>query len=129
MPARDREAGEHLRKLRARAGLTLQQVEDLSKQLACFLRDGRWRTAKSRLCDIETRGRMPGIHCLAALAFAYSVDVRDLLELYGIPSDFGYNEPARADSHASTQPSQSAASSGLDFRSLSNSSSRPTHCE
>jgi len=39
---------------------------------------------KSRLCEIETAKRKPGIHCLYALARAYGCDVRKLMGFYGL---------------------------------------------
>ena len=38
--------------------------------------------AKSRLCEIETKGRTPSIFCLYALAMAYGVEIRRVLAFY-----------------------------------------------
>ncbi len=85
LPGHDRKAGGQLRKLRLGAGLTLDDVEQLSADLARTRRDPRLRVPKSRLCDIETRGRTPSIFCLCVLATAYEADIRDLLRFYGLP--------------------------------------------
>ncbi len=85
MPRRDHKAGVQLRKLRQRAGLTLGDVEQLSADLARLRRDPRLRVPKTRLCEIETRGRTPSIFCLCVLAMAYDADIRNLLRFYGLP--------------------------------------------
>ena len=85
MPRRDHKAGLQLRRLRQRVGLTLGDVEQLSADLARTRRDPRLRVPKSRLCDIETRGRTPSIFCLCVLATAYEADIRKLLRFYGLP--------------------------------------------
>ena len=85
MLRRDHKAGVQLRRLRQGAGLTLDDVEQLSADLARIRRDPRLRVPKSRLCDIETRGRTPSIFCLCVLATAYEADIRNLLRFYGLP--------------------------------------------
>jgi len=40
------------------------------------------RVPKTRLSDIETKGRTPSVFCLSALAMAYDTDIRTLLAFY-----------------------------------------------
>lgn len=82
MPLGDRKAGKSLRKLRQRTGLSLSDVEKLTRELARKRRDPRLRVPKTRLSDIERKGRIPSIYCLHALASAYDSDIRKLLAFY-----------------------------------------------
>ena len=85
MPERNLKGGERLRKLREKRGLTLRDVEKLSSKLARTRRDPRLRVPKSRLSEIETKGRTPSIYCLYALSLGYDTDIRELMRFYGIP--------------------------------------------
>jgi len=87
MPTIPRTAGKRLRTLRESSGLSLSEVERRTRELAAARRNPRLRVPKSRLCEIETAKRMPGIHCLYALARAYSCDIRKLLGFYGLTPD------------------------------------------
>ena len=84
MPLRDRKAGKRLRNLRKQAGLTMGEVEDLTRELARSRRDPRLRVPKGRLSDIETKGRIPSIYCLHALARAYDTNMSTLLGFFGL---------------------------------------------
>ena len=86
MPLRDQNAGRSLPKLRQRTGLSLTDVEKLTRKLARKRRDPRLRVPKARLSDIEAKGRIPSIYCLHALASAYDSDIRSLLGFYGLKS-------------------------------------------
>jgi len=79
-------AGKRLRALRESLGLSLSEVERLTRQRAAVRRNPRLRVLKGRLSDIETKDRTPSIHCLYALARAYRCDVRKLLAFYGLRS-------------------------------------------
>jgi hypothetical protein len=57
-------------------------VEELARELALTRRNPRLRVPKARLCDIETKGRIPSIYCLYALALVYDSDIRTLLAFY-----------------------------------------------
>jgi len=84
MPTTPRTPGKRLRALRKSMGLSLPEVERLTRGLATMRRNPRLRVPKSRLCEIETAKRTPGIHCLYALARAYRCDVRKLMGFYGL---------------------------------------------
>jgi hypothetical protein len=62
----------------------MSDVERLTRELATLRHNPRLRVPKARLSDIETKGRMPSIHCLYALARAYGCDVRKLMGFYGL---------------------------------------------
>jgi transcriptional regulator with XRE-family HTH domain len=84
MPASAQTAGKRLRALREGLGFTLSEVERRTRELAAVRHNPRLRVPKSRLCEIETAKRTPGIHCLYALAQAYRCDVRKLMGFYGL---------------------------------------------
>ena len=84
MPTKPRTPGKRLRALRENLGLSMSDVERLTRELAAVRRNPRLRVPKGRLSDIETKGRTPGIHCLYALARAYGCDVRKLMGFYGL---------------------------------------------
>jgi len=62
----------------------MSEVERRTRELAAVRHNPRLRVPKSRLCEIETAERTPGIHCLYALARAYGCDVRKLMGFYGL---------------------------------------------
>jgi len=84
MPTTPRTPGKRLRTLRESLGLSMSDVEQLTRELAILRRNPRLRVPKSRLSEIETAKRTPGIHCLYALARAYGCDVRKLMGFYGL---------------------------------------------
>ena len=84
MPTAATTAGKRLRALRKSLGLSMSDVERLTRELARTRHDGRLRVLKSSLSDIKTAKRTPGIHCLYALARAYRCDVRKLMGFYGL---------------------------------------------
>jgi len=84
MPTAAKTAGKRLRALRKSLGLSLSEVERLTRELSTVRRNPRLRVPKGRLSDIEAKCRTPGIHCLYALARAYGCDVRKLLGFYGL---------------------------------------------
>ena len=84
MPTKPRTPGKRLRALRENLGLSMSDVERLTRELAAVRRNPRLRVPKSRLCEIETAKRTPNIHCLYALARAYRCDVRKLMGFYGL---------------------------------------------
>ncbi len=84
MAPKDLKAGQRLRTLRERAGLSVSDVGQLTRKLATLRHNPRVRVPKGRLSDIETKGRTPSIYSLYALARAYECDVRKLIGFYGL---------------------------------------------
>ncbi len=76
--------GRQLRLLRERLGLTLRDVENASCSLAKKYGNDEFATGLSRLSDIETKGVVPSIHRLYALAVIYRRDLDELLAWYGV---------------------------------------------
>jgi transcriptional regulator with XRE-family HTH domain len=107
-------AGRRLRDLRERLGLTLRSVEEASGRLAIAFENLEFAIPPSRLSDIETKGVLPSLYRLQALAMIYSVSWDEILSWYGIdvsasaPRDDArrpprthliQNKPAAADVH------------------------------
>ena len=78
------EAGANLRSLRERLGLTMREVESASIRIAERHGSDEFSVSPSRLSDIETKGSVPSIFRLYALAVIYRCDVREILSWYGI---------------------------------------------
>jgi len=78
------EAGANLRSLRERLGLTMREVETASIRIAERHGSDEFSVSPSRLSDIETKGSVPSIFRLYALAVIYRCDVREILSWYGI---------------------------------------------
>jgi transcriptional regulator with XRE-family HTH domain len=82
------QAGQRLRILREQLGLTLRDVESASSRIATRHGNEEYLLGPSRLSDIETKGVVPNIYRLYALAVIYRKDVRQLMTWYGVdPND------------------------------------------
>ncbi len=77
-------AGERLRKLRERLGMTLRDVEEASNKLGATHGNPEFCIPASRLSDIEAKGMVPSLYRLYSLAAIYRTDLRELLEYFGI---------------------------------------------
>ncbi len=84
MPTTNDAAGKRLRILRESLGLTLTEVERLTRELANQRRNPRLVIPKSRLSETEMMGRMPSVHTLYALSLVYRCGIRKLLGFYGL---------------------------------------------
>jgi transcriptional regulator with XRE-family HTH domain len=78
------EAGLRLRQLREQLGLTIRDVEAAASVIAAKYNNQDYSLSLSRLSDIESKGVLPSIFRLYALAAIYRRDIRDLFALYGI---------------------------------------------
>lgn len=76
--------GQNLRALREQLGLTMRDVESASERIAEKHGNDEYAIPPSRLSDIETKGVVPSIFRLYALAVIYRRDPRDLLSWFGI---------------------------------------------
>jgi hypothetical protein len=77
-------AGQQLRVLRERLGFTLKDVEVASLSLVQRYQNPKYWIAQSRLSNIESKGFVPNIFCLQALALIYRCSLLELLAWYGI---------------------------------------------
>jgi transcriptional regulator with XRE-family HTH domain len=77
-------AGQNLRGVRERLGLTMRDVEGASARIAQRHGNEEFLIGPSRLSDIETKGIVPSIYRLYALAIIYRRDLHEILGWYGI---------------------------------------------
>lgn len=94
------DAGQKLRLIREKLGLTLRDVETCSGRLAKRYKNEEYAIPMSRLSDIENKGVVPSIYRLYTLAATYHCDFIDLLQMFGIDlhalrSDSAASAPAK----------------------------------
>jgi transcriptional regulator with XRE-family HTH domain len=77
-------AGQRLRALREKLGLTVRNVEAISSRIAAKHQNDNFVLPLSRLSDIEAKEVVPNIYRLYSLAAIYGSDLRELLNWYGI---------------------------------------------
>ncbi len=92
-------AGDNLRKIRDRLGLTMRDVESASHLIAQRHESDEYLIPPSRLSDIETKGVLPSIYRLYSLAAVYHREMQDMLQIYGIDlnamsADWDSSQPA-----------------------------------
>jgi transcriptional regulator with XRE-family HTH domain len=79
-----KKAGRQLRRVREELGLSMRDVEKTSLQLAKQYHNRGMAIPPSRLSEIESKGVVPSIYTLHALALIYYRDVTDILAMYGV---------------------------------------------
>ncbi len=94
-------AGSRLRALREQLGLTLRDAEAGSIVLAARHDNPEFVIQLSRLSDIETKGVVPSVYRLYTLAVLYRIDIRELMQWYGVDlawvaADMGVVEPPKS---------------------------------
>src|SRR5258706_15857917 len=94
-------AGKSLRTLREKLGLTMRDIETSSARMAEKYRNEEFSIPPSRLSDIETKGVLPSIFRLYALAGIYRRDLRGLMggdgvDLNNVAADLGMFAPPRS---------------------------------
>lgn len=94
-------AGQKLRTAREKLGLTIRDVETASARLAQKYGNEDYNIPLSRLSDIETKGIIPSIYRLYALAVIYRLGMEELLSWYEVDltqltKDLGAVEPPRS---------------------------------
>ena len=77
-------AGEELKELRLRLGITTREVTDLSQKVVDSEGNEEFRVSNAWLSEIENSGSVPSIYKLYALSVIYHVKFADLLQLYGV---------------------------------------------
>jgi len=84
MPINLKTAGKRLCQLRLERGLTMRDVQAVSRKIAGRKRDGSFIIVPSRLSDIENGRVTPSIYRLYSLSVAYRCPMRRLLRFYGL---------------------------------------------
>jgi transcriptional regulator with XRE-family HTH domain len=77
-------AGEHLKKLRIRLGISTRDVEAYSQQIARNEASENFRTSNAWLTQLENRIFVPSFHKLFSLSIIYRVSISELLSLFGV---------------------------------------------
>ncbi len=78
-------AGEKLKRVRERLGLTYREVEQASQKIAQRRGSDEFAIALSRLADIENKGTVPTIYRIYTLCAIYGLDFSEVLRWYGVP--------------------------------------------
>lgn len=104
-------AGQRLRELRERNGLTLRDVETHSRQIAEARQNLEYFFSAGRLSQVENSNSLPSLYKLASLSAIYQVSYSDLLRVYGIEmapaSPAGRIGEGRADDEPDKAPNRS----------------------
>ncbi|MBV8890872.1 MAG: helix-turn-helix transcriptional regulator [Acidobacteria bacterium] len=80
-------AGQQLRLLREKLGLTMRDVEVASGLIAGKHGNDDFSVTLSRLSDIETKGVIPSIYRMYSLAVIYRCNLSQVLAWYGVDLD------------------------------------------
>jgi transcriptional regulator with XRE-family HTH domain len=78
------DAGQKLKQIRERLGLTYRDVEEFSARIAAVRRNDEFNVALSRLADIENRKTLPTFYRLYTLCAIYRLDMIEVLDWYGV---------------------------------------------
>lgn len=77
-------AGQELKELRLRLGMTTRDVTDLSQKVVASEGNEEFRVSNPWLSEIENSQSIPSIYKLYSLSVIYHVKFGDLLRLYGV---------------------------------------------
>jgi len=77
-------AGEQLKDLRLRLGMTTRDVADLSQRIVDSEGNAEFHISNAWLTEIENSESIPSIYKLYSLSVVYHVKFGDLLQLFGV---------------------------------------------
>ena len=77
-------AGERLKEIRTRLGITTRDVADLSQKIADEEENQEYYISNAWLTQIENTDSVPGIHKLYTLSIVYHLGLGELLLLFGV---------------------------------------------
>jgi transcriptional regulator with XRE-family HTH domain len=80
-------AGEKLKRVREKLGLTYREVEQASQEVARSRGSEEFAIALSRLADIENKGTVPTIYRIYSLCAIYRLDLGEVMGWYGVPGE------------------------------------------
>ena len=86
-------AGEKLRAIRVRLGLSVRDVERLSMDLARDRHNPYLSFSRTWITDVENGRFVPGSFKMASLAEIYGMDLADVHKLYGLSRDITKERP------------------------------------
>ena len=77
-------AGEQLKELRNRLGITIREVEDYSRRIAVAEANEEFLVSNAWITQIENKVGVPSVYKLYSLSIIYRIKFTDLLQFYGI---------------------------------------------
>lgn len=77
-------AGDQLRELRTRRGITTREVEEYSRLIADDHHNEEFYISNAWLTQLENRNSIPSIYKLFSLSVVYGTKFADLLEIFGV---------------------------------------------
>jgi transcriptional regulator with XRE-family HTH domain len=80
-------AGEQLKELRGRVGITTREVEELSRKLADSENNSEFYISNAWLTQLENTQSSPSIYKLYSLSVIYRIKFNELLHIFGIDLD------------------------------------------
>jgi transcriptional regulator with XRE-family HTH domain len=80
-------AGQRLRSIRERLGLTIRDVEAATLEIAKIKDSDEFAINLSRLSDFETKGVVPSVFRMYSLAIIYKIEFLEIVSWYGIDFD------------------------------------------
>ena len=80
----DLTAGERLKEIRSRLGITTRDVTDLSRKIAESEGNEDFHISNAWLTEIENSDSIPSIYKLFSLSIIYRLKFSDLLQLFGV---------------------------------------------
>ena len=76
--------GQRLRQIREEHGLTLKDVEELSRRLAEELQTMDYLITAGCVSQVEDNNSLPSFYKLATLSFIYKLPLTEMFHIYGI---------------------------------------------
>jgi transcriptional regulator with XRE-family HTH domain len=77
-------AGEQLKELRNRLGITTREVEEFSRKIADECQNDAFYISNAWLTQLENRNSVPSIYKLFSLSVIYRMKFNDLLAIFGV---------------------------------------------
>ena len=78
------QAGQRLRQIREERGLTLNDIEKLSRCLAKKTQIMDYIITAGRVSQVENNNSLPSVYRLATLSFIYELPLAEMFDIYGI---------------------------------------------
>ncbi len=78
------QAGQRLRQIREELGLTLKEVEKLSRCLAEEMQNMDYLITAGCVSQVEDNNSLPSFYKLATLSFIYKLTLTEVFDIYGI---------------------------------------------
>ena len=78
------QAGQRLREIREKLGLTLRDVEEQSRRIVEEMQLFDYLITAGRLSIVENSNSLPSLYKLATLSFIYKLPLTEMFRIYGI---------------------------------------------